>query len=216
MKKDVCIIIPYRDRAQHLSVLVPQLNSILTKENLSYDILVVEQSADKIFNRGKIKNIGFDYSKGKYKNYVFHDVDMIPIEEKSSYAVVETPTHYAAIVEQFGWSLAYATFAGGVIAFDEHSFVKANGYANDYVGWGAEDDDLYYRCKKNDITVMRRHNMYSSLQHSRELVREDYQHNLNILQKWEDRMQHSGLSDLEYKLISESQEPGNKHILVEI
>jgi predicted glycosyltransferase involved in capsule biosynthesis len=124
---------------------------------------------------------------------------MIPIEGKSSYAVVETPTHYAAIVEQFGWSLAYPEFVGGIVAFDQESFEKINGYCNEYWGWGAEDDDLYRRCKINDVKFMRRHNMYSSLNHDRVILKDEYTKNLSVLQEWE-KWKNDGLATLKYNI----------------
>ena len=127
MKKDVCIIVSFRDREKHLEKFVPYMNAFLGEENLSFEILVIEQNFDKPFNRAKLLNVGFDYAKNKFMNYVFHDVDMLPIKKKASYAVVKTPTHYAAIVEQFGWDCAYANYSGGVISFDSESFVKING-----------------------------------------------------------------------------------------
>jgi len=214
--KDVCIIIPYRDRQEHLAKLAPQINSILSEESLAYEVLVVEQTQGKVFNRGMIKNIGFDYAKGKFRNYVFHDVDMIPISGKCSYFPVENPTHYASIVEQFGWNLAYPNFAGGVIAFDEASFQKINGYSNIYVGWGGEDDDLYRRCVKENLTVMRRQNMYSSLNHDRKIVQTDYLGNLELLQKCEERIHEDGLNSLNYKILEEENAELYRRILVEI
>lgn len=215
MKKDVCIIVPYRNREEHLSKFAPTMDKFLTSENLSHEILIVEQTQDKPFNRAKLLNIGFDYAKGKFKNYVFHDVDMIPITHKASYAVVDIPTHYAAIVEQFGWNLAYEHYVGGVTAFDEDSFLKINGFCNEYWGWGAEDDDLFNRCKVNDVKINRRFNMYASLSHERVIASDLYSKNLEVLKTWESRKQ-DGLSTLSYKILNEKKEELYTQITVEI
>lgn len=215
MKKDVCIIVPYRDRKEHLAQFAPCLDKFLTEENLSHEILIVEQTPEKPFNRAKLLNVGFDYARGKYKNYVFHDVDMLPISNKASYVPVEIPTHYAAIVEQFGWNLAYEQYVGGVTAFDEESFEKINGFCNEYWGWGAEDDDLFNRCKAADVKINRRHNMYASLAHGRTIVDDLYKNNLTTLNTWESRKS-DGLSNLNYKIVKENKEDLYTQITVEI
>lgn len=216
MKKDVCIIVPFRNRAEHLNIFAPHINSFLANQNLSYKILIVEQTDEKPFNRAKLLNIGYDYVKDQFKNYVFHDVDMIPIEKKASYEVVETPTHYAAIVEQFGWNLAYEQYVGGVTAFDDDSFKKINGFSNQYFGWGAEDDDLYRRCEISGVKFMRRQNMYSSLNHDRPIIKELYHKNLNLLGTWQDRVKTDGLNNLNYEILNIAENPLYTQITVEI
>lgn len=214
--KDVCIIVPYRNREEHLKQFAPYMHEFLGKEGLTYDILIVEQTDKKPFNRAKLLNVGFDYAKGKYKNYVFHDVDMLPIANKASYGAVSTPTHYAAIVEQFGWSLAYQNYVGGVTAFDEESFTKINGFSNIYFGWGAEDDDLFRRCESKGIKFMRRHNMYASLNHDRVIEKNLYSENLKNLNECLTRIDNDGLNDLEYQILDDKIFEFYKKILIEI
>lgn len=213
--KDVCIIVPYRNREEHLKEFAPYIHQFLEKEGLTHDLLIVEQTDKKPFNRAKLLNVGFDYSKSKYKNYVFHDVDMLPIANKASYEAVSTPTHYAAIVEQFGWSLAYQNYVGGVTAFDEESFTKINGFCNEYWGWGAEDDDLFHRCVANGVQIMRRHNMYASLNHDRVIEKPLYEKNLQVLREWE-KHKTDGLSTLSYEILKEDRKDLYTQITVEI
>ena len=42
-------------------------------------------------------------------------------------------------------SYMYYNQLGGVVSINRENFHKANGYANDYWGWGSEDDDLSAR-----------------------------------------------------------------------
>lgn len=214
--KDICIIVPFRDREEHLSKFAPHMKQMLEKESLSYDILLVEQTPEKAFNRAKLLNVGYDISKGKYKNYIFHDVDMLPVDTKASYALVNVPTHYAAIVEQFGWSLAYQNYVGGVTAFDPESFEKINGFSNKYFGWGAEDDDMFRRCQARNIAFNRRNNMYASLSHERPIDQTLYQENLKLLENWENRVEEDGLSTLEYKILDSEKTELYEKIRVEI
>jgi beta-1,4-galactosyltransferase 1 len=41
--------------------------------------------------------------------------------------------------------LTYEELIGGVLNIRGDHFLTVNGYSNLYRGWGAEDDDLYYR-----------------------------------------------------------------------
>jgi predicted glycosyltransferase involved in capsule biosynthesis len=42
-------------------------------------------------------------------------------------------------------SVMYYNYAGGVVATKKETFMKINGYANSYWGWGNEDDDFSAR-----------------------------------------------------------------------
>ena len=42
--------------------------------------------------------------------------------------------------------LAYPELVGGVLSMRVQHFQRLNGYSNLYWGWGAEDDDMAYRC----------------------------------------------------------------------
>jgi predicted glycosyltransferase involved in capsule biosynthesis len=41
--------------------------------------------------------------------------------------------------------LLYLQFLGGATILTEDQIRKANGYSNDFWGWGGEDDDFYTR-----------------------------------------------------------------------
>jgi beta-1,4-galactosyltransferase 2 len=136
------VVIPYRDRQEHLAKQVPHLWKVLTDQGLDFRITVVEQEAGKKFNLGMMRNIGF-LERPDADYYCFHDVDMYA--EDVDYSYTDMPTHLAYACEQFGYKLPYRTYFGGVTLFDKASYEKINGHANWYWGWGAEDDDLYWR-----------------------------------------------------------------------
>lgn len=203
------IIVPYRDRDNHLKEFIPFMESSDFLDGMDFEILVIEQDEGKPFNRGKLLNVGASESPGS-SCYCFHDVDMLPIV--SDYSCVQNPTHLAAEAEQFGFKLPYSGYFGGVTLFDRDSFRSVNGYSNDYWGWGAEDDDIMYRCLAKGIKTSRKNGRYRSLPHERKIVQNLYDENLkkyfefknsssveSILQK----MEGDGLSTLDYEMLGE-------------
>jgi predicted glycosyltransferase involved in capsule biosynthesis len=176
---------------------------------IDYEILIVEQEEGKPFNRGKLLNIGAVESYGA-SYYCFHDVDMLPI--LSDYSYVSVPTHLAAEAEQFGFKLPYRGYFGGVTLFDKHSFIKSNGYSNEYWGWGAEDDDVMFRCFIRGIKVTRKNGRYQSLSHDRNITHNLYSENLRkffefkggpSLEHINQKIDKDGLTTLDYEILSE-------------
>jgi hypothetical protein len=68
---------------------------------------------------------------------------MIPVDVDYSYSKV--PVHLATD------NIPFESYFGGMTLFPSNIFEKINGFSNLYWGWGFEDDDLRYRCIKNDI-----------------------------------------------------------------
>lgn len=198
----LCIVVPYRDREEHLNLFLPHMKSVLDSQEIEFEILIVEQTFDKPFNRAKLLNIGYDLCKDTCDYVCFHDVDMLPI--LSDYSIVDAPTHLAAEVEQFGWGLAYQTYFGGVTMFDKKSFEIINGYSNEYFSWGCEDDGAYNRCIKMGIFPKRKNCRFRSLAHDRKIDEILYPKNVEYLNTKEiSRMHEDGLSSLEYKILEE-------------
>lgn len=216
--KKLCVVVPYRDRKLHLELFLPHIEKTLQDQNINYLILVVEQTFEKPFNRAKLLNIGFDYTKGKYDNYCFHDVDMLAIE--SDYSYVENPTHLAARAEQFGYKLPYQNYFGGVTIFDKETFKEINGYSNKYFSWGAEDDDIFLRCEKINKKIFRKNCMFKSLFHERKIDDQLYRKNLHTLHTFDTRLVdnvcNDGLSDLEYSILDEKANGKIFHIVVNL
>ena len=214
MKKKLCIVVPYRDRAEHLKLFIPNITEELKKQDIDFSILIVEQTFDKSFNRAKLLNVGFDYTKEQYDYYCFHDIDMLP--EESDYGYCENPTHLAARAEQFGWKLPYDKYFGGVTIFNKDAFIKVNGYANDYWGWGAEDDDMFNRVQFKGLKPSRKNCKYKSLFHERHIDNMEYSRNLQILQGWSLRVESDGLNNLKYRVIETEIKESYTKIKVEI
>jgi hypothetical protein len=141
------IIVPYRKRPGHLRKFQQSIESYL--KNQDYELIVVEQSDDLPFNRGKLLNIGFQQAIRKQCDYVvFHDVDMIPVDVDYSYS--DVPIHLANGFTNSDREI-FDTYFGGVTMFPVELFKKVNGYSNEYWGWGFEDDDLLMRLTEQNI-----------------------------------------------------------------
>ncbi|RWR99587.1 beta-1:4-N-acetylgalactosaminyltransferase bre-4-like protein, partial [Leptotrombidium deliense] len=98
------------------------------------------------FNRGKLFNIGFFIaSKDNYTCFIFHDVDLVPENDYNIYKCESNPVHFTVAIEYFNYTLPFETIFGGAIGLTEKQFRKANGFSNEYLGWGSEDDDFYER-----------------------------------------------------------------------
>lgn len=214
MKNKLCIVVPYRDRRSHLAEFIPYMQNILNSQNIDYHILIVEQEYGKPFNRAKLLNVGYDYTKSEYDYYCFHDVDMLPID--SDYEYCESPTHLAAAAEQFNWMLPYPQYFGGVTIFNNESFELINGYSNEYWGWGAEDDDVYRRVNLKGLKPHRKNGRYRSLQHERHIPELEYKKNIDYLHTSESLIDTDGLNTLVYTVISEEKVEFYTKIKVEI
>lgn len=154
MSKKLGVIVPYRDREEHLSLFIPTIESILEQQNIPYQIFIIEQNDDKPFNRGKLLNIGAKLADEAGCDYiVLHDVDMIPIEANYSYN--GHPVLLATMVKDTDGNYieTFDEYFGGVVSFPLDQFKKINGYSNEYWGWGFEDDDLLYRSKINNLLL---------------------------------------------------------------
>jgi hypothetical protein len=154
--KKLGIIVPYRNRYEHLEQfkksIVEYLNSNVYED---YVIIVVEQDDAQLFNRGMLLNIGFkEAQKQKCDYVVFHDVDMIP--EYVNYSYSDKPIHLATnfvLEDAEKPRTIFDEYFGGVTLFPIKYFEEIDGYSNKYWGWGYEDDDLRLRCSEKHIPL---------------------------------------------------------------
>ncbi|XP_056012668.1 beta-1,4-galactosyltransferase 1-like isoform X4 [Ostrea edulis] len=146
----VAVLIPYRNRQEHLNILLYVLHPMLQHQLLDYGIFVIEQSNGTLFNRGLLFNIGYveALKVDNYSCFVFHDVDLVPENDKILYGCIDSPIHLSAAIDIFNYRLLYDELFGGVSAMLRTHFEAVNGFSNLYPGWGGEDDDIYHRSFK--------------------------------------------------------------------
>ena len=152
-KLGVCV--PYRNRELHMNEFIPKIGKYLKEHGIEFQIYIVHQVDDKLFNRGATKNIGAKHAFEDGCDYiVWHDIDMIPEDDGGcdySYPS-EGPRHIATKIEQMDYQLKYHEYFGGAVLFTKEHVEATNGYSNDYWDWGMEDDDLFYRCHLEGLT----------------------------------------------------------------
>jgi len=149
MKDKLAIIVPYRDRQDHLDVFVPHMHEFLKDKGIDYTIFIAEQTDDRPFNYGKLCNTASKEVGEEYTYFAFHDIDMLPMNDECDYGYPESPTHLANNVEAHDNKLPYPQYFGGVILINREDFENANGYSNEYWGYGFEDLDLLYRLQRS-------------------------------------------------------------------
>ncbi|KFW80825.1 Beta-1,4-galactosyltransferase 1, partial [Phalacrocorax carbo] len=141
----VAVIIPFRNREEHLKYWLYYLHPILQRQQLDYGVYVINQDGEEEFNRAKLLNIGFTEALKEYDYdcFVFSDVDLIPMDDRNTYKCYSQPRHLSVSMDKFGFRLPYNQYFGGVSALSKEQFTKINGFPNNYWGWGGEDDDIF-------------------------------------------------------------------------
>ena len=92
----IALIVPYRNRLSHLRTFLPYMHTFLQMQGLNYTIILVEQEIGKPFNRAKLFNIGFQETLTHFpstKCFIFHDVDLLPINPDNPYLCFSKPRH---------------------------------------------------------------------------------------------------------------------------
>ena len=153
------IILPYRDREDHLEKLLPRLHEKFKGKD--YEILVVEQDDDAKFKLAQLFNVGALNANGDV--LVFHDVDHYPHDDVSYEGDEDHPVYpinRILFLAEDGETLrpmwdvpaGYRKFSkstdghwGGVFILTRKMFEKIGGFNPLFQGWGAEDLDRHQR-----------------------------------------------------------------------
>ncbi|CAB3407923.1 unnamed protein product [Caenorhabditis bovis] len=217
----VAIVIPFRDRISHLRILLHNLHSLLTKQQLDYAIFVIEQVANQTFNRGKLMNVGYEVASQLYpwQCFIFHDVDLLPEDDRNLYACPIMPRHMSVAIDKFSYKLPYSTIFGGISALTREHFVKINGFSNDFWGWGGEDDDLATRTHEAGLSVSRypaQIARYKMIRHKQESTNPVNKCRYKLMGRTRYRWQRDGVNSLKYKLLNLEFKKLYTHVYVDL
>ncbi|XP_053611194.1 beta-1,4-N-acetylgalactosaminyltransferase bre-4-like [Plodia interpunctella] len=219
-KHKVAIIVPFRDRKKHLAIFLNHMHPFLMKQRIEYGIFIIEQEGYSEFNRAKLMNVGYVESQkekaGGWQCFVFHDIDLLPLDLRNIYSCPRQPRHMSASIDKLKFQLPYEDLFGGVSALTKEQFWAVNGFSNKYWGWGGEDDDMAYRVKKMGYHVAR-YKMsiarYAMLDHKKSAPNpKRYQ----LLSQTSKMFHKDGLSTLEYELVQTTHHHLYTHVLVNI
>ncbi|XP_048729804.2 beta-1,4-galactosyltransferase 1-like isoform X3 [Ostrea edulis] len=216
----VAVLIPYRNRQEHLNILLYVLHPMLQRQLLDYGIFIVEQSNGTLFNRGLLFNIGYveALKVDDYSCFVFHDVDLVPENDKILYGCIDSPIHLSAAIDIFNYKLPDTKLFGGVSAMLRTHFEAVNGFSNLYYGWGGEDDDIFYRMVRREFRLKRfplNTSRYKMMKHMKN-VGNPKRHEL--LREGLARMEVDGINSVDtyYKRVDFSEMPLYTKIVVDV
>ncbi|XP_078604358.1 beta-1,4-galactosyltransferase 2-like [Branchiostoma floridae x Branchiostoma japonicum] len=218
----IAIVVPYRGRRAHLKMFLLYMHPFLQRQGRDYAIYVIGQRGQELkFCKGILYNIGFIsvLKDGDYDCIIFHDVDLIPEDDRNIYTCGDTPRHLSVAVDKFNYKLPYENIFGGVVAMTPAQYRLLNGYSNLFCGWGGEDDDMYKRMHKHKLEISRPDEdvgRYTMFQH--ELGDENKQR-FNLLKTSDLRADKDGLNNVgkvRAKITSMSRQRLFTHIVVNV
>ncbi|KAM9431858.1 beta-1,4-galactosyltransferase 3 isoform 1-T3 [Clarias gariepinus] len=215
------VIIPHRNREPHLKYLLYYLHPFLQRQQLSYGIYVIHQAGNYTFNRAKLMNIGFREAMREedWDCLFFHDVDLIPEDDRNTYTCDKNPKHAAIAMDKFGYKLPYKAYFGGVSALSPLHYLKMNGFPNNYWGWGGEDDDIGIRVSLAGMSISRpalRIGRYKMIKHKLDKGNEVNPKRFNLLAKTQQTWKLDGMNSVEYELLSREYMPLYTNITVNV
>ncbi|XP_071478688.1 beta-1,4-galactosyltransferase 6-like [Diadema antillarum] len=149
----VAIIIPFRDRFQHLPIFLRHIVPLLQRQQLEFSIFVTEQNNNLRFNRAMLMNVGFVEALNftAYDCVIFHDVDHIALNANNYLGCDDMPRHFISGEAMWGYKILYEALFGGVTGLTTKQMRAINGLPNVYWGWGGEDDEFAQRVKSHNF-----------------------------------------------------------------
>lgn len=137
---DILIVVPYRNREEHLKEFLEKTPKYFDDRNISYEILIAELDEIGDWNAGLCCNSMINFKKrNNYKYIYIHHVDIYPISGDWVYPADD--------------ELFFNLGDYGSCITTMNNFLLIGGYRNTFWSWGAEDNDLYAKCMKYNIKV---------------------------------------------------------------
>ncbi|XP_076825859.1 beta-1,4-galactosyltransferase 1-like [Clavelina lepadiformis] len=220
----LAIIIPFRDREEHLRFFLYYIHGILQRQQARYRIFVVEQDDDQIFNKGQLMNTGFIYAHNDTtlhpKCFFFHDVDTVSEDDRTLYRCRggNEVLHLSHRIDKFNYEFCCGMTVGGVIGMTNEQFQNINGFSNAYYGWGAEDDDINARIIWIGRFSIHRppddYIRFKMIRHESDKKNPENNERLSLLNSWKERQSKDGLNSLQSTITSVVEYPTHTRILV--
>ena len=228
---DTVICIPYRNRKPHLDYFILNTCPLFKKCMPNTKVLIIEQAGDRLFNRGKLLNVGFKEYSDKTQYLMTHDIDINPTEDTiCKYYMSDISDHSV-----MGIYTSACNTLGGIIKFRPSTIISCNGFPNNYWGWGVEDKSIQNRCEFIGVHIVKNilnndplRNMYFTIFNDMDdrirsthiYSRTTFEYHTFKTQSQQQQKEHielSGLNNLDYSIISRYTISDNiDHIIVDI
>jgi hypothetical protein len=147
-------------RRDQLCLLIENINSYFSKNNIEYKILICEQNDDEKFNRGKLLNIAFLESEKLFnipKKYFHMNTDyLFDLNRNFPVEILNLTT---GVIDLY--KLPFNVL-GAACVFDPESYNIINGFPNDILGWGGDDWAIYNRLIKKNVSIFYPENLSNS------------------------------------------------------
>lgn len=229
------IIIPFRDREQHLKTFLAHTHPILQQQAIEYLIIVVKQSGDETFNKNRLLNVGYNFAKSldlEFDCFIFHDTDLLLENGTNIYTCDSSNVrHLCPEVDTLNYknpeyirinpinnTFTRASLFGGVMAFTPDQFELINGFSNRYWGWGMEDEDSYWRVQSKGLNITEADGgRYTMIKHGRDDGNPaNWYRYLQILKDPNYQIQYDGLYSVKSKILDVSVHLTHTEIEVDI
>ncbi|XP_016353900.1 beta-1,4-galactosyltransferase 1-like [Sinocyclocheilus anshuiensis] len=206
-QQKVAIIIPFRNRDEHLKYWLYYLHPILQRQQLDYGVYVIGQDGEETFNRAKLLNVGYAEAVKEYDYdcFVFSDVDLIPMDDRNFYKCFNQPRHLSVSMDKFGFRLPYVQYFGGVSSLSKEQYLKINGFPNNYWGWGGEDDDIFNRVTSKGMSISRPDGIIGKcrmIRHDRDKQNDPNPQRFDRIAHTRQTMARDGINSLTYKVVT--------------
>ncbi|KAL3272319.1 hypothetical protein HHI36_024268 [Cryptolaemus montrouzieri] len=216
--KKMALIIPFRCRGAHLLLFLQHMHPFLQRQLLDYTIFIIEQDGDGPFNRALLMNVGYveALKRRNYDCFIFHDVDLLPENDKNLYTCPIQPRHMSVAVDSLKYKLPYRDIFGGVSAISTEHFRLLNGFSNSFWGWGGEDDDMSNRIRHHKLLISRYPPTiarYTMLTHKKD---KPSPNRYDILKLGQQKFDKDGLNSLEYRVLKRREHLLYTWILVKV
>jgi len=130
--KQILIVVPFRDRHEHLKDFLNHTPKYFIDKKIEYDILIAELDNVGDWNHGLCCNslINFNVEE-KYEYIYIHDVDVCPLN--GDWKFPKEKEIYFNLGDHGSCVMKY------------ESYLNSGGFSNNFWGWGYMDDCLYRR-----------------------------------------------------------------------
>eukprot|EP00743_Colponemidia_sp_Colp-15_P009114 GILK01009941.1.p1 GENE.GILK01009941.1~~GILK01009941.1.p1 ORF type:complete len:279 (+),score=20.73 GILK01009941.1:44-880(+) len=151
----LAVVVPYRDRAVQLQKFVPYMAAFLRKQDINFEIIVVEQTDSFRFNRGAALNVGYALAVQHKHDYIaLHDVDLLPNHTMLSYTFPGTNSAVHLSPSELHDTYRMApTYLGGMLLVSVQLYETLNGFPTLLWGWGLEDVEFRRRLLSARIAI---------------------------------------------------------------